>query len=73
MPSSFGNISKPASETEIGDLALQEGSVFKYLFDYGDEIVHNIEVVEIYENEDADAVFPKLIQSIGEAPPQDEW
>lgn len=73
MPSSFGDISKPAGETEIGDLSLKKGSAFKYLFDYGDEIVHNIAVVEIYRNEDPDAVFPKLIQSIGEAPSQYEW
>ncbi|MBT3274210.1 MAG: hypothetical protein HN368_13725 [Spirochaetales bacterium] len=73
MPSSFGDISKPASETEIGDLLLQKGSDFKYLFDYGDEIVHGIEVVEIFENEEPDAIFPKLIQSVGEAPSQYEW
>ena len=73
MPASFGDISKPAGETEIGDLALEKGSVFKYLFDYGDEIVHNIEIVDIYENENPEAVFPKLIRSIGEAPPQYEW
>ena len=73
MTLSFGDFSKSASETEIGDLTLQKGSVFKYLFDYGDEIVHSINVIEIYENEDPDTVFPKLVQSIGEAPPQYEW
>ena len=73
VPSRFGDISKPAGEAEIGDLALEKGSVFKYLFDYGDEIVHNIEVAEIYENKDPEAVFPQLIQSIGEAPNQYEW
>ena len=73
IPSRFGDASKPAGETEIGDLALQKGSAFKYLFDYGDEIVHTINIIEIFENEDPDAIFPKLIQSIGEAPPQYEW
>ena len=73
MPSSFGDISKAAAETEIGDLELEKGSVFKYLFDYGDEIVHNIEVVEIYENKDPETVFPQLVRSIGEAPDQYEW
>ncbi len=68
--SNFDDISKPADETEIGDLALEKGSVFKYLFDYGDEIVHNIEVVEIYRNEDPAARFPRIVESIGEAPPQ---
>ena len=42
MVSSFGDTSKSASETEIGDLSLQKGSSFKYLFDYGDEIIHSM-------------------------------
>ena len=73
VPSNFGDMSKPAGETEIEDLLLEKGTVFKYLFDYGDEIVHNIKVVEIYENEDLTALFPKLIESVGEAPPQYNW
>jgi hypothetical protein len=73
MVSSFGDTSKPAGETEIGDLSLQKGSSFKYLFDFGDEIIHSIEVVEVYENDDPDASFPRLVKSVGKAPPQYEW
>jgi len=70
MPSSFGDISKPAGETEIRDLPLEIGGVFKYLFDYGDEIVHKVTVLDIFENESPQMAFPKIIQSIGEPPPQ---
>ena len=72
MVSSFGDTSKSAGETEIGDLSLQKGSSFKYLFDYGDEIIHSIKVLEVYENKDSNASFPRLVKSVGEAPPQYE-
>ena len=70
--SSFGDISKSAAETEIGDLPLKAGSIFKYLFDYGDEIVHNVTVLDVFENNDPEPVFPRMIRSIGDAPPQYE-
>lgn len=65
-----GDLSKAADEADIGDLSLVQGSAFKYLFDYGDEIIHAIEVLDIHENDDAGASFPRLIQSVGDAPPQ---
>ena len=68
--SSFGDISRSAAETEIGDLSLERGSAFKYLFDFGDEIVHNVTVLDITEKDDPETVLPRMIRSIGEAPPQ---
>ncbi len=73
VPSLFGNPSKPAGETEIGDLSLRKGSVFRYLFDYGDELVHKITVLDIFEIEDSKAPYPRLVESVGEAPSQYEW
>lgn len=70
VPSDFGDICRSASETEIGDLQLKKGRVYKYLFDYGDEIVHKVTVLDISENENPQTVLPKIIHSIGEPPPQ---
>jgi hypothetical protein len=69
-PSNFGDKSKPADETEIGDLSLKQGKQFKYLFDYGDQLVHGIQVVDIYQNTDSMKEFPKIAEKIGESPQQ---
>lgn len=70
--SGFNDRSKPAGETDIGDLVLEKGCAFKDLFDYGDKIVHSIRVVDIYENKVPAARFPRLTESAGEVPPQYE-
>ena len=42
--SGFGTPSKPAATTQIRDLELTEDSTFLYLFDYGDELVHEVTI-----------------------------
>ncbi len=63
----------------IEELGLKVGKQFMYLFDYGDEWRFKLKVAAI--NPDApDADYPRIVQSVGEAPPQypsweedDDW
>ena len=41
-----------------------------YLFDYGDELVHRVSVEKIREKISGDTDLPKIINKIGNAPPQ---
>jgi len=67
-----GNL-RSAADTELRDLKLKENSEFLYLFDYGDELVHNIKVEAVrYENED-DHGLPAMIGQIGSPPQYPEW
>lgn len=70
MVSSFGDKSKPADEVEIGDFSLERGKSFKYLFDYGDKIIHTIHVINVYQGTDSKNELPKIIEKIGDSPPQ---
>jgi hypothetical protein len=70
MPSRWDASSKSATTAEIRDLALGEGSNFLYLFDYGDELVHEIAVEKIREKTDNDKKYPALVAKIGQAPKQ---
>lgn len=42
-----GDKSRPADEVEIADLRLKKGRRFTYLYDYGDNIVHSVELIDI--------------------------
>jgi hypothetical protein len=54
---------------KIEELCLKVGKQFMYLFDYGDEWRFKVKVTAINPNA-ADADYPKIVQSVGEAPPQ---
>jgi hypothetical protein len=43
---------------------------FMYLFDYGDEWRFKVRVHVINEDADPEAEYPRLVESVGEAPPQ---
>lgn len=60
---------KSTSKTLIGDVGLNEKDIFHYLFDFGDDWWHRIEVQKINEI-NAKKKHIKLIKSIGESPPQ---
>jgi len=62
--------SKPAKKVKICDLKLRRGKIFKYLFDYGDEIIHTIKVLDIYDATCEKNKYPKIIEKLGEAPGQ---
>ena len=70
MVSSYGKQSKSAAETELRDLDLPMDFSFWYLFDYGNELVHEVTVEKIREMKPEESGFPKLIVKKGNALPQ---
>jgi hypothetical protein len=65
----FGRKKKSTAKTIIGDADLNEKDVFHYLFDFGDDWWHRINVQHIKETEHKQK-YIKLIKSVGESPPQ---
>jgi hypothetical protein len=59
-----------ADDVEIRDLDLKEASTLLYLFDYGDELVHQVLVEEIRDKTDEDGDRFKLVAEVGIVPPQ---
>jgi tetratricopeptide (TPR) repeat protein len=60
---------KNAKRARIDSLGLQVKKKFLYLFDFGDEWWHSIELLRIRE-EEAVGKYPRVVESQGEAPPQ---
>lgn len=58
-----------ASKTTIGSLPLKTRSSFWYWFDFGDNWWHKVKVVAI-ENECPKGKYPKVVERVGESPPQ---
>ena len=58
-----------ASETTIDSLRLAVGRSFGYLFDFGDDWQHQINV-EAIEEAVPQGQYPKVIQRVGKSPPQ---
>jgi len=61
---------KSAVTAQIRDLNLLENSSFLYLFDYGDELVHEIKVEQIYDKTNETVCLPSLVASTGKVPSQ---
>ncbi len=57
------------TQTAIGTLNLKKDEAFGYWFDFGDDWWHQINVVSI-ENKGLKGRYPKIINRIGESPPQ---
>ena len=57
------------AKTTIESLGLTVGRVFGYWFDFGDDWLHQINVVAIDEYSGSGR-FPKIIRRVGESPPQ---
>jgi len=53
----------------LGDLSLQTGQEFLYLFDYGDEHRFRIRVAAV-DPDAPDGDFPRIVESVGRAPEQ---
>lgn len=76
--SPVGLVNRPFSDDEsasaeraaIGDLGLSVGDWFTYLFDYGDEWWHVVELVKIEERQESDANYPRVVEKRGQSPPQ---
>jgi hypothetical protein len=58
-----------ADEVIFRDLDLQPGQEFLYLFDYGDELRHTVEVEQLFP-EVKKGDFPRIVQRKGRAPAQ---
>ncbi|KMQ50383.1 hypothetical protein CHISP_2746 [Chitinispirillum alkaliphilum] len=71
--STFSEPTKSASDTQIRDLNLYLGREFTYLFDYGDQILHKVKVVDIRESESSELNRNKVISKTGKAPEQYYW
>ena len=56
--------------TTLDSLELQPGQSFLYLFDYGDEWHFNVRVHAVDENASPTIQYPRVVQIVGEAPPQ---
>ncbi len=60
-----------ADKTEIRNLRLRKGKHFKYLFDYGDRLIHTIEVLGKYDRGDEkNEAYPRITEKAGNSPPQ---
>ena len=60
-----------ASETKLKEMSFEVGDGFGYLFDFGDEWRHDIELREIVPVEKT-GEYPRILNSHGEPPPQYE-
>jgi hypothetical protein len=56
--------------TTLAELDLKPQQKFMYLFDYGDAWRFKVRVHAINDNADPDLKYPRLVQSVGKAPPQ---
>ena len=68
--SGFGTPSKSAVAAQIRDLNLTESSTFLYLFDYGDELVHEIYVEQIFDKTSENNNLPSVVDITGTVPMQ---
>lgn len=58
-----------STETSIGSLGLEVDEPFGYWFDFGDDWWHQINVISIEEGSPA-GPYPKIVERVGESPPQ---
>mgnify|MGYP001765654173 CR=1 FL=1 len=70
--SGIGPPAKSAAETQLRDLHLHQTSNMLYLFDFGDELVHEVTVESIHDKK-ADMTLPAVISAVGTPPPQYEY
>ncbi len=60
---------KDARTTKLDDLDLKQERVFGYLFDFGDEWYHQVQVERI-EQAIPTVTYPRVIRRVGKSPPQ---
>ena len=68
----FASEGQNASKATIESLNLDEGQVFYYLFDFGDEWWHEITVEKMDETAD-DGDYPRVVERKGESPEQYDY
>jgi hypothetical protein len=70
LESAFGEPPGSAAKTELRALKLRKGKKFKYLFDYGDNLLHTIDVLDIHDRIGGNVGYPRVVEKTGEPPPQ---
>jgi hypothetical protein len=68
-PHESGTETGDARTTTIDDLKLEPHRVFGYLFDFGDQWYHQVQLERI-ERAIPTVTYPRLIKRVGKAPPQ---
>jgi len=63
------NVAGTVEQTTIGSLHLAAGRSFGYLFDYGDEWRHQVDVLAV-QDEIPTGRFPRVTKRLGDSPPQ---
>lgn len=69
IPSPYEYNPPMADELTLADLELRPKQRFLYLFDYGDELRHDVKVVKVIPL-DAASAEPRIVETHGEAPAQ---
>ncbi len=70
--SGFGEDKSSGAEVKLGDVSWPKKAVIYYLFDFGDEWWHRIQVESI-EQTDSKKKQVKIVEKVGDSPPQYEW
>ena len=65
----FEEMAGDVTTVTIDSLGLKVGRAFGYLFDFGDDWLHQINVIEIGDF-NGSGKYPKIIDRVGESPPQ---
>jgi len=65
----FGSMAGDPTRTQLASLSLKPGREFLYIFDFEDELRHDITVKGTGIVEDG-AEYPRVVESVGEPPPQ---
>jgi hypothetical protein len=68
-PTEFEYDPPTADEVTLAQLDLQQGQKFLYIFDFGDDLRHNIEVMHIV-TPPPPGEFPRIVLRQGKAPAQ---
>jgi hypothetical protein len=58
-----------AAETKLSSLGLKPKQVFMYLFDFGDQWLHEITVEQV-DAPEAKGKYPQVVETHGQSPPQ---
>jgi len=64
----LGDPSTRSARVRLGDLGLEPGQKIAYVFDFGDE--WRVELTVARVDADDGGIYPRLLESTGEAPPQ---
>ena len=62
-----------STETAIESLGFHEGDYLRYLFDFGSERWHVVELTDIQERADGSLKYPRVVEKHGNSPDPEGW